>query len=49
MGPDILFYPTELGRVIYTTIIVEALHCAVRKTTKTKRVFVNDQALEKQL
>lgn len=42
-------YPKELRRVIYTTNTVEALHRTLRKTTKTKGAFVNDQALEKQL
>ena len=42
-------YPTELRRVIYTTNTVESLHRVMRKTTKTKGAFVNDQALEKQL
>ena len=42
-------YPKELRRVIYTTNTVEALHKILRKTTKTKGAFVNDQALEKQL
>lgn len=42
-------YPQELRRVIYTTNTVEALHRVLRKATKTKGAFVNDQALEKQL
>lgn len=42
-------YPKELRQVIYTTNTVEALHRVLRKTTKTKGAFVNDQALEKQL
>lgn len=42
-------YPQELRKVIYTTNTVEALHRILRKTTKTKGSFVNDQALEKQL
>jgi len=42
-------YPMELRQVIYTTNTVEALHRVLRKTTKTKGAFVNDQALEKQL
>ena len=42
-------YPQELRRVIYTTNTVEALHRILRKATKTKGAFVNDQALEKQL
>ena len=42
-------YPKELRKIIYTTNTVEALHRILRKTTKTKGAFVNDQALEKQL
>lgn len=42
-------YPKELRRAIYTTNTVETLHRILRKTTKTKGAFVNDQALEKQL
>jgi len=42
-------YPIELRKVIYTTNTVEALHRVLRKTTKTKGAYVNDQALEKQL
>lgn len=42
-------YPEKLRRIIYTTNTVEALHRCLRKVTKTKGAFVNDQALEKQL
>ena len=35
--------------MIYTTNTVEALHRCLRKTTKTKGAFINEQALEKQL
>lgn len=42
-------YPKELRRATYTTNSVEALHRVLRKSTKTKGAFINDQALEKQL
>lgn len=42
-------YPKELRRATYTTNSVEALHRVMRKATKTKGAFINDQALEKQL
>ena len=42
-------YPEPIRRVIYTTNAVEALHRCLRKVTKTKGAYVNEQALEKQL
>lgn len=42
-------YPQALRKAIYTTNTVEALHRVMRKATKTKGAFINDQALEKQL
>lgn len=42
-------YPKALRRATYTTNAVEALHRIMRKSTKTKGAFVNEQALEKQL
>jgi len=39
----------ELRRATYTTNAVEALHGIMRKATKTKGAFINEQALEKQL
>ena len=42
-------YPKELRRATYTTNSVEALHRVMRKATKTKGAFINEQALEKQL
>jgi len=38
-----------IRRAIYTTNAVESLHRCMRKTTKTKSAFINEQALEKQL
>ena len=42
-------YPDAIKRAIYTTNAVEALHRCLRKTTKTKGAFINEQALEKLL
>ncbi len=42
-------FPDALRRATYTTNAVEALHRIMRKSTKTKGAFINDQALEKQL
>jgi len=42
-------WPDEIRRAIYTTNAVESLHRCLRKTTKTKGAFINEQALEKQL
>lgn len=41
--------PEAIRRAIYTTNAVESLHRCLRKTTKTKGAFINEQALEKQL
>lgn len=42
-------YSNPIRKMIYTTNAVEALHRCLRKTTKTKGAFINQQALEKQL
>jgi transposase-like protein len=42
-------YPPELRKLIYTTHIIEAYHRQLRKVTKTKCVFTNDEALLKTL
>mgnify|MGYP002636472781 CR=1 FL=1 len=42
-------YEEPIRRAIYTTNAVEALHRSLRKATKTKGAFINDNALEKQL
>lgn len=42
-------YGDPIRKMIYTTNTVEALHRCLRKTTKTKGAFINEQALEKQL
>ena len=42
-------YPAPLRRVMYTTNTVEAFHRQLRKFTKSKAVFPNNEALLKQL
>jgi len=42
-------YPLELRRVIYTTNAVEGLHRQLRRVTKTKGAFTNENALLKLL
>jgi transposase-like protein len=42
-------YPYELRRVMYTTNSIESYHSQLRKITKSKRVFPNDEALLKLL
>jgi len=42
-----LKYPEELRRIIYTTNTAESYHRALRKVTKAKSVFPNDQSLIK--
>lgn len=42
-----LQYPQEIRRVIYTTNSVESVNSQLRKVTKNKRVFPNDEAVFK--
>lgn len=42
-------YPGELRKIIYTTNNVESYHRQLRKVTKSKSIFPNDQALLKML
>ena len=42
-------YPAELRKIIYTTNIVEGLHRQMRKFTKTKGSFTNENSLFKLL
>jgi len=37
-------YPQEIRRIIYTTNAIESLNSSIRKYTKTKTVFPDDQA-----
>ena len=42
-------YPSEIRKVIYTTNMIESFHRQLRKVTKGKAVFPNDDALSKML
>ena len=42
-------YPEDIRRVIYTTNAVEAVHRQLRKLTKTKGAFLNQNSLMKLL
>ena len=44
-----LQYPPEIRRIIYTTNPIESLNSQLRKVTKNKRVFPNDEAVFKTL
>ncbi len=40
-------YPQEIRKMIYTTNIIEGYHRQLRKVTKTKTAYPNDDALTK--
>jgi transposase-like protein len=40
-------YPEEIRRIIYTTNVIEGFHRQLRKVTKTKGSFPNENALMK--
>ncbi len=40
-------YPTEIRRMIYTTNAIESLNSVVRKSTRNRKVFPNDQSAMK--
>jgi transposase-like protein len=40
-------YPPEIRRAIYTTNAIESLNYQLRKVTKNRSTFVNDEALFK--
>ena len=42
-------FPDPIRKMMYTTNIIESFNSQLRKVTKTKRVFTNDQALMKLL
>ena len=42
-------FPDRIRKMIYTTNIIESFNSQLRKVTKSKRVFTNDQALMKLL
>ncbi|AAY61172.1 transposase, Mutator family protein [Rickettsia felis str. Pedreira] len=44
-----LGYPEEIRKIIYTTNAVESVNSQLRKVTKNKRVFPNDNAVFKSL
>lgn len=42
-------YPEELRKIIYTTNVIESYHRQLRKVTKGKTIFPNDESLQKML
>ncbi|MDR0420570.1 MAG: transposase, partial [Prevotellaceae bacterium] len=40
-------YPNEIRQIIYTTNIIESLNSTIRKYTRTKTVFPDDNAVLK--
>lgn len=42
-------YPVEIRKAIYTTNAIESLNASLRKITKTRRSFQNDEAVMAQL
>ena len=40
-------FPMEIRRLIYTTNVIESLNSTIRKYTKTKTVFPDDQSVMK--
>ena len=42
-------YPPEIRKIIYTTNIIESYHRQLRKVTKGKSIFPNDESLQKML
>ena len=42
-------YPPQIRKVIYTTNAIESLNAALRQVTKTRRSFLNDEAVMKWL
>jgi transposase-like protein len=44
-----LGYPEAIRKVIYTTNAVESLNSQLRKVTKNKRLFPNDESVFKML
>ncbi len=44
-----LQYPKEIRKIIYTTNAIESLNSQLRKVTKNKRIFPNDDAVFKVL
>jgi len=44
-----LQYPAEIRKLIYTTNIIESFNASLRKYTKNKKVFPNDDAALKSI
>jgi len=44
-----LAYPAEIRKLIYTTNIIESFNASLRKYTRNKKVFPNDQAAMKSI
>jgi len=44
-----LHYPAEIRKLIYTTNIIESFNASLRKYTKNKKVFPNDEAALKSI
>lgn len=44
-----LHYPKEIRKLIYTTNIIESFNASLRKYTKNKKVFPNDNAALKSI
>jgi transposase-like protein len=42
-------YPPEIRKIIYTTNVIESYHRQLRKVTKGKSIFPNDETLQKML
>lgn len=42
-------YPPEIRKIIYTTNMIESYHRQLRKVTKSKTIFPNDESLQKML
>jgi putative transposase len=42
-------YPAEIRRAVYTTNTIESLNAALRKVTKNRSLFPNDEAVFKLL
>ena len=42
-------FPDMVRKLMYTTNVIESFNSQLRKVTKSKRVFTNDQALMKLL
>jgi len=45
--PPFFDYPPEIRRVIYTTNAIESLNMGLRKVSKTRASFPNDEAVMK--